>query len=311
MTLATAPGKCILFGEHAVVYGRPAIAIPLPQLRARVDIQTLEGPAAQGLRIQASDIGVDAWLHELAPDDPLRRIVELTLTALQAKTPELQIHVHSDIPIASGMGSGAAVSVALARGLSRHLGAPLSNRRVSELAFDVEKLHHGTPSGIDNTVIAYEKGVYYTQEAGPEIFQISGDLRIVIGDTGVPSPTREAVRLVREAWQRHPADYEGIFDQIGAIVRTARSALLDEGGADVGKLMDENQTLLERLQVSNPALRALISAARDAGAKGAKLSGAGLGGIMIALPPHGQGDLIRSSLEQAGAVRTYLAEFEA
>jgi mevalonate kinase len=209
------------------------------------------------------------------------------------------------------MGSGAAISVALARALSRHQEASLPDGQISDLAFEVEKLHHGTPSGIDNTVITYEKGVYYTQAGGPEPFQMRGGLALAIGDTGVPSPTREAVGQVREAWERDPAIYEGIFDQIASIVRAARGALLEDRIADLGDLMDRNQSLLERLHVSNAPLRSLISAARDAGAIGAKLSGAGLGGIMIALTPPEQGTQIRCALERAGAIRTYLVEVEA
>ncbi len=310
MTQASAPGKCILFGEHAVVYGRPAIAVPLPQLRASVEIEPISSSNAQGIRLLAPAIELDAWLHELDPDHPLRRIVDLTQSAVNAEGSDLRIRVRSDIPIAAGMGSGAAVSVALARALSRHLGRPLPERQISNLAFEVERLHHGTPSGIDNTVITYERGVYFTQDGGPEPFAIRGSLQLAIGDTGVASPTREAVGMVRKAWQRDPPTYEGIFDQIGAIARAARQSLIDDETSIVGRLMDENQTLLERLHVSTEPLRRLVAAARDAGALGAKLSGAGLGGIMIALCPNGQREGIRSALEAAGAVWTYLVEVE-
>jgi mevalonate kinase len=310
MTHASAPGKCILFGEHAVVYGRPAIAVPLLQLRARVEIETTSPPDSRGIRLLAPDVKVDAWLYELSPDDPLRRIVDLTLSAANAERASLRIQVHSDIPIAAGMGSGAAVSVALSRALSLHLGTPLPEPQISNLAFEVERLHHGTPSGIDNTVITYEKGVFFTQDGGAEPFSIRGNLQLAIADTGVASPTRDAVGMVREAWQRDPTTYEGIFDQIGAIARAARQSMIEGEASNLGSLMDENQTLLERLHVSTDALRRLMVAARDAGALGAKLSGAGLGGIMIALCPAGLGERIRSALGAAGAAWTYLVEVE-
>jgi mevalonate kinase len=308
MTQASAPGKCILFGEHAVVYGRPAIAIPLPGLRATARVSDLPSSPPARVRIEAPDIRVNGWIEEVPFNDPLRRVIELTLQETGPPPNGLHVDVRSKIPIASGLGSGAAVSVALVRAISRHLGAELTNERVSSLAFEVEKLHHGTPSGIDNTVVTYERAVYYAQESGPEPFQFSKALPLVIGDTGVGSPTREVVGLVRRAWQQEPEALESIFDQIGSLVGTAREALLSGRIRILGELMDRNQTLLEALDVSAEMLRALISAAKAAGALGAKLSGAGRGGIVIALPPGPQSGPIEAALRDAGAVWTYTAE---
>lgn len=308
MTKASAPGKCILFGEHAVVYGRPAIAVPLPGLRASAQVSDLEAGLSGRVRIEAPDIRVHRWIEEMPSEDPLRRVIELTLDETGPPGTGLYVKVRSSIPIASGMGSGAAVSVAVARAISRHLGVALPKERVSALAFEVEKLHHGTPSGIDNTVVTYEQAVFYAQESGPEPFGLPKGLPLVIGDTGIESPTREAVGQVRQAWRREPAALESIFDQIKSIVLAARGALQEGRQRLLGELMDQNQVLLEELGVSAAPLRALIAAAKGAGAMGAKLSGAGRGGIMIAIPSISQSEQVESELRAAGAVWTYSVE---
>jgi mevalonate kinase len=150
--------------------------------------------------------------------------------------------------------------------------------------------------------------VYYTQAKGPEPFDLTQGLRLVIGDTGIRSLTREAVGRVREAWEKEPAVLESLFDQIGSIVIAARAALQRGRKHVLAELMDQNQVLLEELKVGAEPLRELISAAKRAGALGGKLSGAGLGGIMIAIPPPSQAEDVESALRRAGAVWTYLAE---
>jgi len=161
---ASAPGKIILFGEHAVVYGQPAIAVPVTQVRARAIVTAEPRQPAGSVRIQAPIIGLEAWLAELLPEDPLASVARLVFAELGlSQPPALTIRVTSTIPVAAGLGSGAAVSVAIIRALSEFLGRRLPAERVSALAYEVEKLHHGTPSGIDNTVIAYARPVYFVR----------------------------------------------------------------------------------------------------------------------------------------------------
>src|SRR5512135_916354 len=154
---ASAPGKIILFGEHAVVYGRPAIAVPVTQVQAAATIEQGE----HGLIIHAADIDRTITVHPHSSIDPLATIVNLTLEHLNCPLPDLEITLHSTIPIASGLGSGAAVSTAIVRALAQWFGARLDDAEVNALVYEVEKLYHGTPSGIDNTVIAYQKPVYF------------------------------------------------------------------------------------------------------------------------------------------------------
>jgi mevalonate kinase len=309
MTTASAPGKIILFGEHAVVYGRPAIAVPIRQVAATAEITSISDSPPGHIFVEASDIGLVSWLHEMDPGHPLACIVHLTLDEIGFHDPPaLGIRISSSIPISSGLGSGTAVSVAIIRSLATHLGHGLPLKRQSELAYEVEKIHHGTPSGIDNTVVTYAKPVYYERGREPEILNIGAPFSLVIGDTGVRSPTAVAVEQVRKAWQEDPDRYDAIFDEIGKIAAQAKESILGGQSNDLGSLMDQNQVLLEKIGVSTPALQSLIEAARTSGAKGAKLSGAGLGGNMIALVDPVNVRSVEKALQGAGAVRTLITE---
>ena len=181
------------------------------------------------------------------------------------------------------MGSGAAVATAIVRALSRYLGTTLSPAEVSALVYQSEVLLHGTPSGIDNTVVAYEQPVFFRRSQPIELFQVGHPFRLAIADTGVFSPTKIAVGDVRAAWERDHTRYEALFDAIGQITERARAAIQAGDQALIGHLMNENQALLRQIAVSSPELERLIEAALAAGALGAKLVGAGRGGNMIAL----------------------------
>jgi len=302
---ASAPGKAILFGEHGVVDYRPAIAVPIMEVRVRAVVSAAPLSAPGSVEILAPDIGLHAWLADLPGDQPLAALVQLVLSALQvARLPACQIRISSTIPVAAGLGSGAAVSVALLKALSAFLGHPLTDERVSALAFEVEKLHHGTPSGIDNTVITYALPVFFQREQPTQTLQVGAPFTIVIADTGIPSPTAIAVGDVQRAWQADPGVFELHFNAIGEIVLSARQALENGNPAALGPLMDANQNILEQMGVSSPELENLIAAARAAGALGAKLSGGGRGGNMIALVDQAKRDEVRHALVEAGARRT-------
>lgn len=299
MTTATAPAKIILFGEHAVVYGRPAIAVPVMHVQASATVEA--GPPGSGCTLIAQDVDRVVHLTDAAADDPLAAIVHVTLKRLNAPEPDAVITIHSTIPIASGMGSGAAVSTAIARALAAHLGRTLDIEAVSSLVFEVEKLYHGTPSGIDNTVIAHARPVFFVKNKFIMTFALQSPLRILIADSGIRSPTRAVVEDVRKAWEANRSRYDNLFMSIGQIAVMARAAL--EGGEQsaLGALMDGNHWLLRQLGVSSDGLDQLVQAARRAGALGAKLSGAGRGGNAIALVTEDTLDAVTAAMVEAGA----------
>ena len=313
---ASAPGKIILFGEHAVVYGRPALAVPVTQVHA--DVEVLDSSRA-GIRIDAPDINVHAELNTLPSDHPIASVIHNFLFLSRVSPfPSLDIRISSTIPVASGLGSGAAVTVALVRALSLHLNHPMTDEEVNAFAYEIEKLHHGTPSGIDNTVVTHARPVYFIKHppspggrwAGGEVetFTVGQPFTIVIGDTGISAPTKDSVADVRRLWMNDKARWETVFDKIGEIAFTARRAIEAGKSEMLGELMDENHVLLQKLTVSSPELDRLVEAARDAGAKGAKMSGGGRGGNMIALVKPELAESVSLSLKEAGARNTIITQ---
>jgi mevalonate kinase len=312
MTLAHAPGKVILFGEHAVVYGRPAIAVPVKEAQACAKIEA--GQPGQGVVVVAPDLDQDGTparivVGQAGHDDALARIVQLTLETMHRDLePDLTITITSDLPIARGMGSGAAVSTAIVRALAKHLGHWFPSQLVSDLVYQTEIIHHGTPSGIDNTVIAFEKPVYFVKGSLREVFWVGKPFSLAIADTGLPSPTRAVVEDLRRRYDADQARYTLLFDQVAEIAVAARSAIEQGDLERLGQLMDQNHALLIKMGVSSPALDRLVAAAREGGALGAKLSGAGWGGNMIALlSPEVQGR-VDMMLRFAGATNVLITE---
>jgi mevalonate kinase len=309
MTVASAAGKAILLGEHAVVYGRPAIAVPLRDLRATVEITAL--PPGSGVVIEAQDLGLACTLAQDAVDDALRVLQwtvrnVLNFLGVAAEEQALRIVVRSQIPIARGLGSGTAVNTALARALAQHYGHYVTSRAISDLVYQSEILLHGTPSGIDNTVVAFEQPVYFIKGQRADPFWLGQPVTLLIADTGVQAKTREAVAEVRRRWQADPPRYEALFDAIGALAEQGKAALAAGDRALLGALMQRNQDLLVALGVSSPELDRLAQAALTAGALGAKLSGGGMGGCAIALVAPESCAHVEAALRSAGAQQVWV-----
>jgi mevalonate kinase len=305
---ATAPGKIILFGEHAVVYNRPALAVPVEQVHVDVDVLDANEP---GVWIHAPVINLQAELSTLPSDHPIGSVILKVFQHLGISTfPNISIIINSTIPVAAGLGSGAAVSVALVRALSSFMSLSLTNEQVNQLVFEIEKLHHGTPSGIDNTVITYNMPVYYMKDKPIETFRSGKPFTIVVGDTGIPAPTKESVGDVRRLWLRDSNRFEVIFNEIAQISLIARRSIESGRPEMLGELMDHNHEFLQQMTVSSPELDVLVYAARKAGALGAKLSGGGRGGNMIALVDPALAESVAESLMSAGAKRTIITEIK-
>ena len=306
---ATAPAKIILFGEHAVVYGRPAIAVPVLEVKARAVVRAEPRAAPGSIQIHAPAMDLVASYEDLPVEHPLGTAVRLALEAVDVpRPPALSLRVTSTIPMAAGMGSGAAVSVAVMRALSAFLGRPLPDERVCELAYQVEKLYHGTPSGIDNTTVTYARPVFFIRGQPLQTLLVCEPFTIVIGDTGISSPTSVAVGDVRQSWEAETVRYEALFDAAGSLAGEARQAIESGDIAALGPLMDENQRLLVEMGVSSEELDQLVQAAATAGALGAKLSGGGRGGNMIALATQATAASIEQALKVAGATYTLVTE---
>jgi mevalonate kinase len=187
----------------------------------------------------------------------------------------------------------------------------LSNQEISNLAYEVERLHHGTPSGIDNTVIAFEQPVYFVRRRPEDVIQtfaLPQPLRLVIADTGVRSKTKDVVNDVRRRWEAERERFETLFDACGRAAEAGYAALACGDLAAVGSWMNDNHARLMEMTVSSPILDRLAAAARAAGALGAKLSGAGRGGNIIALVTSATETAVSSALYAAGAVKVYTSD---
>ena len=302
---ASAPGKVILCGEHAVVYAQPAIALPVAAVEAVVIVAPAPG---DGIVLEMPDIGEQDRAVEQSAH-PFTRLAQATLAALGIEGPAgLRVTLTSTIPMASGMGSGAALGAALVKAVALHFGRSLGPAEVSALVYQSERFYHGTPSGIDNTVVSFGQPIWYRRDpmGGPSTIEpivAMGSWKMLLGDTGVRAPTRATVGGVRERWRTDPGRYNRIFSHIGDIVRAARDALEHDQQARMGELLNENQALLQQIGVSSSDLDRLVAAANHAGALGAKLSGGGGGGIMLALVAPQDAAEVEAALWAAGATR--------
>ena len=306
-TIQKAPGKIILFGEHAVVFGQPAIAVPIPQRYATVAIE----PIIRGdepTRIIAPDIDLNLPLSEVSEDLPFALICELVKEHGKLHhLPAMKIHIHSTIPVASGLGSGAAVSVAMARALCTFLGVKHDDAEISSIAFEAEKVLHGNPSGIDNTVIAYQKGILYQKEHAMQWLTIKEPIHLLIVNSGEQKSTKTMVDLVATRISENPDEMQQKIEQIGLITLHAKEILSQGNLVALGTAMMENHQLLKDLGVSTPALDQLVALANQHNAYGAKLSGAGGGGNMIILASKDNISNIEESVIQAGYPNTIQA----
>lgn len=300
--ITSAPAKFILLGEHAVVYGFPAIAAPLMGLCARASVHP--APVGAGLHIEVLDMNevLPVALEADAVDNALALTAQKVLKALDVAPPDAVIRLTSHIPMASGLGSGAAVSTAVARAVINAVGADISDDALNDIIYDIEKLYHGTPSGVDNTVVVYQKPVYFRRGHAPQLLSIGGELHFIIADTGEPSLTKVTVADVRRLYDAQPHTVGQTLDAIGAIVEHARPAIAEGDAVTLGGLMTANHHHLRALDVSSDALERLVTAAIDSGALGAKLSGGGRGGHMIALVTPDTVETVSAALSSAGAV---------
>ncbi len=290
--MAAGHGKIILFGEHAVVYGSRAIAAPVPlAVRARIVDEK------DGVWLVIPRWGVEQRLRS----DPAKQMsfevpAALMLRELGLADRSMRIEVYSEIPRAMGLGGSAAVAVAIIRALDRHFKLDLSDDQVNALAYQCECVAHGTPSGIDNTVATFGQPLVYRKGDPPEIhsLQLSEPVTFVIGMTGVEGLTAKMVARVREGRERNRDVYDTMFKGIDALTLQAIEALKKNDLERLGELMNVCQGLLNGIQVSSWELEELIQVARENGALGAKLTGGGGGGSMIALCPDNADKVIKA-----------------
>ena len=296
---SSACGKVILLGEHAVVYGRSALASPLP---LAVEARVVD--AADGVQLLIPRWGVEQRLPPAGEQAAgAAGILALLLARLELAGRPMTIEVFPNVPRAMGLGGSAALAVSVVRALDTHFNLGLGAAEVNAHAFECERAAHITPSGVDNTIATYGATMLFRARAGgtPEFTELplGKPLPLVVGVSGKESLTATSVARVAAAWRRNRARYEGIFDQMDALARAAADAVRDGALADLGELMNLCHGYLSALQVSSPELEALVHIARQNGAEGAKLTGGGGGGAAVALCADG-GEGVAAAFEKAG-----------
>ena len=293
---SSACGKVILLGEHAVVYGRPAIALPVP---LAVEAHARKG--GDGIQLVIPRWGLE---QRVMPDQRqgVAATLNIILEALDVAGRSMLIEIMPHLPRAMGLGASAALAVAVIRAISDAFELGLTDDFVNQVAFECEKTAHGTPSGIDNTVATYGSSVQFQTDGGTSRFKelrIPQALPLVIGITGEESLTAKTVAGVRAAWTERPERYEAIFDQIADLTKAGADAIEAANFNELGQVMNLCHGYLNALQLSTPALEAMIHIARDQGASGAKLTGGGGGGSMVALCPDSQ-ERVAEAMRTAG-----------
>jgi len=308
---SSACAKLILLGEHAVVYGQPALAIPFSGLKVHCVIEPwINGPTGT-LHISARELQLNQTLLALPEDNFLRKAVELVLAELEvSQTPTCKLTIYSEIPISAGLGASAAIAVAMMRALSAFLGHPLDKETLNRLAFETERLMHGNPSGIDNTVIVYEHPILFRKGEPIEFVYPSKNLHFLIADSGIKKATADTVAYLALQRERNPQLIEAVLAEIGSVALFGRKAFEQGDLTALGEAMNANQALLAQLDLSCEALDKLIVAARQAGALGAKLTGGGKGGNMLALVAPETQEAVRKALLLAGAVSIYQTDLK-
>ena len=273
MTRARASGKVILLGEHAVVYGAPALAVGLDR-GVEVDVEPAE----------TSSIVLGEHRADAGDGSDTARALDALVGELGA--PPVSVRARLELPAGSGLGVSAALGVAVARAVLAMLGAPKSGdtrTRVLAAAAAWEGVFHGAPSGIDAAVAESGGCIQFSRAEGIEPVRLGRALPLVVAVAGPPASTKLMVSDVARLRERRPAVVEKAFEGITALVKNARLCLEAGDLPGLGKLMDLNQMLLAGLMVSTESIERACDVARSAGALGAKLTGAGGGGVVVAL----------------------------
>lgn len=298
MTTASAPGKIILFGEHAVVSGAAALGGAI-DLRAKISVRDLPGSVlikTEDLTLQGFSFDLTTGRLTCTQAAHATRYISAVLREFDVK--DLQVCIESRLPLAAGLGSSASIVVAAVAAVSQHLGQCLSRKEIAEISYRLEKkVQQGMGSPMDTALATYGGYLQITQDIRPLDLP---PLKMVVGYTKIPHDTKSEVKKVQDLKRRYPDLVDPIFLAIGAISEKAVPLIREQNIADLGELMNINHGLLASLAVSSRELEELVYAARGAGgALGAKITGAGGGGCMIALPGIAGVEPLMVALRQA------------
>ena len=295
-------GKTILFGEHFVVYGLPAIASALGSYTT-ADVKVIEGngwtvddqrPATPGYKKQKHNEAMQSVQNVI---DYLK---------IDTKNQKLEITFSGNLIAASGVGASAAQCTSLARALNDTFNLDLEDEKINEAAYEGEKSYHGTPSGIDNTASTYGGLIWFKKNMSGgkntmDLLQARKKMFLVIANSGITASTTEVVADVRHLKEKYPVKFEKIFNEYENLTEDAKNALTNGDIVTIGNLMNQNHKLLQKITVSGDVNDKLVEIALKNGAVGAKMTGTGRGGLVIALAENEEKQVkIANAIESEG-----------
>jgi len=293
-------GKVILFGEHFVVYGLPGIASAIND----VTTATIEKSGKYMLVDNRPAIDGYKDLKKGEMERSMKLILDFMKIDVSRKP--VKITLAGNLFCTSGIGASAAMATAVARAFSGHFGLGLNDEQVNRISYEGEKGSAGTPSGIDNTCATFGGLLWFEKnmQGGPntiKLIKIKRPVEIVLGNTGLSSETSTVVADVKKAKEKDPKKYDKIFSDYKNLVNEARKALENYDIKKLGNLMDQNHELLRQMDLSCGEAEEIIAAAKKSGAFGAKITGTGRGGYVIALAPEKSlQDKVAKAIKKAG-----------
>jgi mevalonate kinase len=305
-----APGKTILFGEHAVVYGYPAIAMAI-SVNSQCKITETNH---QKVIINLEDYNASyegKTIASLASKVPSKnsqiiKCLEMFKEQYGIELQNIAISLSSKLFPSAGLGSSASIAVSLTQAINRYYGFGLSKSEINDFAYTQEKIVHGSPSGIDNNICTYGNAIYF-QDGNFEFIEVPEDLTLLISYTNVEHDTKEAINRIKQLKEHEPQKTTEYLERIGEITEQARKEINKGNIQKIGRLMNRNNDYLSKLQVSNEAIDNIVNISRENGAWGSKLTGAGLGGCVITLGDRTTLNKIQSILTQEG-YKSFIAD---
>ena len=274
-----------MFGEHFVVHGVPGIASAVDSAADATVKKAKKGINVADERTGAKGYAEKKKLQQLESIERMLKAMNL-----DPKKTAMDIWLGGNLPGFSGLGASAASSVAIARAIVEEFNLILSDEKINDVAYEAEKAYAGNPSGIDNTAATFGGLIWFKKNLGSgsntiEQLSIREPVEILIGNTGIVANTKAMVAGVGERKEQNPEEYGAIFRQAEELANKGREALEKFDLKQVGELMNENHRLLQEIEVSCKELDYLVDLARKQGAFGAKMTGGGGGGCMLALTP--------------------------
>lgn len=299
--------KIILIGEHAVVYGEPAIALPVKSIRLLAKVEPIPDGRQE---VTSAFFTGDLNAGQLTNFAGIAMLIRQLLVFFNAADQDFHLTITSALPSERGMGSSAATAVAVVRAFYDAFQTSLSHSVLLNWAGISEKALHGNPSGLDAATASAEKPQWFVRGKSLRSIMMPRNGVLLIADTGIAGQTKIAVDQVAQKLKKDPKTYQPLITDIGDAVRQAALALAQDDIITLGQLLNRDQADLAALGVSSPELDRLINVALDNGAYGAKLTGSGMGGCMIALAAADQAPTIIQALKAANAVKVWEYHFE-